>query len=183
VIPVRGAFFSFAVAVLVFAPMLVEARRAAANERAQRQRGGVQPAADVPIYRWMQVAYPGAFAAMIAEGLLRGPVSVGWATAGLVIFAVSKAVKWWAIAALGPFWTFRVVVVPGAALVARGPYRFLHHPNYVAVVGELIGTALMTGAAVCGVPAVVLFGMLLKRRIAVEEEALASSARHRPCSL
>jgi methyltransferase len=67
--------------------------------------------------------------------------------------------------------------------VTRGPYRFLRHPNYVAVIGELISGALMTGAAVSGSLAVVLFGMLISRRISVEDEALASSARHPPCSL
>ena len=54
------------IAAIVFLPMLVEARRAAANERAQRARGGIEPAGDV--YKMMQVAYPGAFLAMIAEG-------------------------------------------------------------------------------------------------------------------
>ena len=50
----------------------------------------------------------------------------------------------------GACWTFRVIVVPGTTLVASGPYRFMRHPNYVAVVGELVGVALMTGARVTG---------------------------------
>jgi methyltransferase len=181
---VRGALITTgSLIALFYVPMLIEARRAAANERAQRASGGIQPEADIPIYTMMQAAYPGAFAAMLAEGWLRGNAPRAMLIAGLTCFAVSKAVKWWAILTLGRFWTFRVVVVPDAPLVRRGPYRFLSHPNYVAVVGELAGAGLMTGAAVCGPLAVVLFGMLLKRRIAVEEEALASSARHPPCSL
>src|SRR5262249_55916268 len=102
---------------------------------------------------------------------------------GFALFLAAKAVKWWAILVLGPAWTFRVIVVPDTRLVDSGPYRILRHPNYVGVVGELAGTALMTGAAVSGPLAIVLFGMLLKRRIAVEERALASTARHPPCSL
>ena len=172
-----------ALSALIYIPMLIEAARAAANERAQRSAGGRQPVADVPIYTAMQVAYPGAFAAMLAEGWLRGGAPRALLLTGLTCFAVSKTVKWWAILTLRRFWTFRVVVVPGAMLVRRGPYRFLRHPNYVAVVGELVGAGLMTSAAVCGPLAVVLFGVLLKRRIAVEDEALASSARHPPCSL
>ncbi len=178
-----GGAFSTAFAVVVFALMLVEARRAALNEATQRSRGGEQPAADVPIYKWMRLAYPGGFAAMIAEGLLRGGAPPLWAIAGATVFLVSKAVKWWAILTLGPFWTFRVVIVPGTPLIARGPYRFLRHPNYLGVVGEFVGAALMTGATVSGPLAIVLFGMLLKRRISVEDKALASSARHPPCSL
>jgi methyltransferase len=168
---------------LIFLPMLIEARRAATNERAQRSRGGIQPLGDVAVYRWMQLAYPGAFIAMLVEGTLRGGPTRPWLLAGLTCYGVSKAVKWWAILTLGQFWTFRVVVIPGASLVTRGPYRFLRHPNYVAVIGELISGALMTGAAVSGSLAVVLFGMLISRRISVEDEALASSARHPPCSL
>ena len=168
---------------LIFLPMLLEARRASANERAQRRDGGSQPPGDVAVYQAMQFGYPGAFAAMLAEGFVRGGPSRFTFLAGLTCFAVSKAVKWWAIRTLGPFWTFRVIVIPGARLIARGPYRFLRHPNYVAVVGELIAAALMTAAAVSGPLAIVLFGMLLKRRISVEDEALASAARHPPCSL
>ena len=55
---------------IVFGTMLVEARRASANERAQRARGGVEPAGDV--YDVMRVVYPGAFLAMFVEGALRG---------------------------------------------------------------------------------------------------------------
>ena len=171
------------IATLIYVPMLVESRRAAANERTQRALGGRQPDGDLPLYKRMQIAYPAAFAAMILENLIRGGASRSGFFAGLAVFGVSKAVKWWAILTLGRFWTFRVVVVPGATLVVRGPYRFLRHPNYLGVVGELAGAALMTAAAVSGPLAVVLFGSLLKQRISVEERALASSARHPPCSL
>ena len=161
------------VVLAVFVPMLVEFVRASSNERRQRARGGVEPSGDV--YRIMQVAYPGAFLAMIAEMALGGGVRPDIAVAGAVVFAAAKALKWWAILTLGPFWTFRVVVVPGAALVARGPYRFVRHPNYVAVVGELLGVALMTGAIVTGPAAVLLFGTLLMKRIAVEDRALGDA--------
>src|SRR5262249_58475610 len=124
--------------------MLIEARRAAAHERAQRARGGIEPAGDV--YRVMRVSYPGAFLVMLGEGAWRDGVPVPIVAAGLALFAAAKALKWWAILSLGPFWTFRVIVIPGASLVAGGPYRFIRHPNYVAVVGELVGAALMTGA-------------------------------------
>lgn len=174
---------AIALVVLVYVPMAVEARLAAANERAQRAIGGVEPSDDAAVFRTMQAVYPGAFAAMIAESLLRGGASPGWFAAGLTCFAASKVLKWWAILTLGRFWTFRVIVVPGASLVRRGPYRLFRHPNYVGVVGELVGAASMTAAAVSGPLAVVLFGILLKRRIAVEERALDSSARHPPCSL
>jgi methyltransferase len=85
--------------------------------------------------------------------------------------------KYWAIATLGPFWSFRVIVVPGASLVAKGPYRYLRHPNYVGVIGELAAVALMTGARLIGPIVTLLFGLILLRRITVEEKALAANGR------
>lgn len=160
-----------AIAAAIFIPMLLEARRAASNERAQRGRGGIEPQDD--IYKVMQFAYPGGFVAMLAEAALRGLPASRVVSAGAALFVCAKALKWWAIASLGSAWTFRVVVVPGSRLVASGPYRFLRHPNYLAVVGEFLGAALMTGAVATGPAATVLFGVLLSKRIAVENRALA----------
>jgi methyltransferase len=99
---------------------------------------------------------------------------------GAVIFAGAKLLKWWAILTLGDAWTFRVIVVPGAPLVTSGPYRFVRHPNYVGVAGELVGVALMTGALVAGPVAIVAFGALLSRRIAVEERTVGAILRPEP---
>src|SRR5690348_2755898 len=114
--------------VVIYAAMILEAVRARRNERAQRALGGVEPAGDV--YAAMRVAYPAAFAAMLAEAFVRQkPPSPAIVLAGVAVFAFGKAIKWWAIATLGRFWTFRVIVVPGAELVSAGPYRFVRHPN------------------------------------------------------
>lgn len=162
------------VAGMVFVPMLVEAVRAARNERALFARGAVEPAGDV--YRAMQVVYPGAFLAMLAEGAMRGAAPVAGAlAAGVGIFAGAKIVKWWAIATLGSRWTFRVLVLPQTPRIVAGPYRFLRHPNYVGVAGELLGVLLMTGAIVSGTIAIVVFGALLAKRIAIEERALGGT--------
>jgi methyltransferase len=166
---------SLIVPAIVFVPMLVEAAIAARHERAQLARGGVEPRDDV--YRLMRVAYPASFAAMIVEGLVRGSSPSAVTLAGAVVFGLAKALKWWAIASLGPAWTFRVIVVPGAALVTGGPYRWLRHPNYVAVVGELVGVGLMTQGVLTAFAAVTGFGVLLAKRIRVEERALEQAAR------
>ena len=162
---------------LVFIPMLVEARRAARNERAQRARGGLEPPGDV--YRIMRVAYPAAFLAMIVEGAIRGTPPAAVFVVGGVLFAVAKALKWWAIRALGPCWTFRVIVVPGARLVSSGPYRYVRHPNYVAVVGELVAVAVIAGARLMGPLATGVFCLLILRRIAVEHRALRTAFHSR----
>jgi len=158
------------VALVVYLPMLVETRRASRNERALRARGGVEPPGDV--YGLMQLVYPGAFLAMLIEGAIRGGPPPPLFTAGAVVFASAKVIKWWAILSLSSFWTFRVIVVPGASRVATGPYRWVRHPNYVGVLGELAGAAAMAGAPIAGLAGLVAFSGLLVRRIAVEDEAL-----------
>jgi methyltransferase len=162
-------------ALLIFGTMLIEARRAAVNERAQLRRGGIEPPDDV--YKMMRVAYPACFLAMLAEAAWRGLPPLPILAAGATVFVLAKALKWWAILTLGPFWTFRVIVVPGVALVATGPYRWLRHPNYVGVVGELAGAALMTGGLVTGPIAAAGFLFLLSKRIAVESRMLQNATR------
>ena len=175
------------VLVLVVVPMLVEAWIARRHERVQLSRGGVQPEGDV--YAVLQVAYPAAFLAMIVEGTLRGAPPNAVVASGLATFALAKTLKWWAIRSLGDCWTFRVIVVPGMTPVTTGPYRWLRHPNYVAVVGELVGAALMAGALIAGPICTLGFGALMLRRIRVEESAFqrfatpdGGSNRTRPTS-
>lgn len=164
-----------AVAIVVFGFLMVEAVRAARNERAQFERGGVEPPGDV--YQAMRVAYPVSFLAMCLEGVLRGSPSRPILVAGVVLFGLAKALKWWALLTLGPAWTFRVVVVPGAERVTSGPYRIFRHPNYVGVVGELVSVALMTGARFAGPIATVAFGLLMLKRVSVENRALDAILR------
>ena len=155
--------------------MLAEAAISRRNERRLLARGAVEPAGDV--YRTMQWAYPGAFIAMALEGALLGSAPGPAVVAGAALMLISKALKYWAMASLGDRWTFRVLVVPDP-LVTRGPYQWLRHPNYVAVVGELVSMALLVGARVTGPAGILLFSLLIRRRIAVEDRAL----RHLTCS-
>jgi methyltransferase len=150
--------------------MAGEAALAAHNESVLRAKGAIEPSGDV--YGTMRWAYPACFVAMALEGALMGPSRRDVMLIGLAVFGLAKALKISAITALGERWTFRVLVLPGATLVASGPYRLLRHPNYVAVAGELVGVALIVGAPVTGVLALVGFGSLMWRRIAVEDRAL-----------
>jgi len=160
----------------VFGMMLVEWRISMRNERRLRDAGAIEPAQDV--YSTMQWAYPAAFAVMALEGAIFGSGSAVTTFAGALLMTASKALKFWAIASLGWRWTFRVLVVPGAPLVGHGPYAMLRHPNYVAVIGELVSMAVLVNAWVTGPLAMVLFSLLLRSRISVENRAL----RHPACS-
>jgi methyltransferase len=97
---------------------------------------------------------------------------LGWPMLALVL--ASQALRWWCIATLGPRWNTRVIVVPGLDLVARGPYRWLRHPNYVAVVVEGFALPLVHSAWVTAVGFTVLNAVLLLGfRIPAENRALA----------
>lgn len=150
--------------------MAGEAALSAHNERVLRARGAIEPDGDV--FATMRWAYPVCFAAMAVEGALAGPASRDTLMIGLAVFGLAKALKVWAIGALGVRWTFRVLVLPNAPLVTRGPYAVLEHPNYLAVLGELVGVALVVGAPLTGVLSLLGFGALLWRRMAVEDRAL-----------
>ena len=155
---------------VVLVLMLIELRVSVGNERVLVARGAIAP--PDPVYPIMRVAYPATFVAMAVEGALSEPAGGGFVLAGAAIFVAGKLLKIWAIVALGSHWTYKVLVVSGETLVTRGPYAWMRHPNYVGVVGELVGVALITGAGITGPLSLVVFGWLLWRRIAAEEAAL-----------
>ena len=151
--------------------MIAETVISRRHERSLRALGAREPDGDV--YPFMQLAYPACFLAMAAEGWWRGAPGPRALLTGAALFVLAKALKYWAIATLGQRWTFRVLVPPQAPRLGGGPYAFLRHPNYVAVAGELVSVAIMLGARLSGPIAVVGFGVLMLRRIQVEERALA----------
>lgn len=140
------------------------------NERQLRARGAVEPAGDV--INTMRWAYPCAFIAMGIEGALTGPAPQNVLMAGLALFGIAKALKVWAISSLGSKWSYRVLVVPGEPLVTTGPYQFVSHPNYLAVVGEIVSMAMIVWAPMTGTLAAIGFGWLMIQRMRVEDRAL-----------
>jgi methyltransferase len=153
---------------------LVVARR---NARWALERGGVETGARH--YPPMVVLHSGLLLACLAEVWLAGRPFVpalGWAM--LTLVACSQGLRWWCVATLGRQWNTRVIVVPGLPLVRRGPYRWLPHPNYVAVALEglvlpLVHSAWLTALGFTVLNAVLLLGV----RIPTEERALAGAPR------
>lgn len=97
--------------------------------------------------------------------------AIGVPMLGLALAA--QGLRYWAIASLGPHWNVRVIVVPGVPAVTRGPYRFLRHPNYVAVALEGVAVPLVHGAWITAVAFTLANAVLLAVRIRCEEDALA----------
>jgi len=164
--------------VTVLAALLImagEAVLSSFNERLLRARGAIEPPDDViGTMRW---AYPLSFVAMGIEGALTGPAPRDVLLWGLALFGFAKALKMWAVASLGSRWSYRVLVVPGVPLITTGPYRFLSHPNYVAVIGEIVSVAAIVWAPTTGTLATIGFGWLMVQRIRIEDRALGRGAK------
>ena len=91
----------------------------------------------------------------------------------LAVFVLLECGRVWVVVTLGSRWTTRVMVVPGAKRIRAGPYRFLNHPNYLIVCGEIAVVPLMFGAWTLAVIASALNLLALRTRIRVENKALA----------
>lgn len=96
--------------------------------------------------------------------------ALGWPMLALAVLA--QALRWWCITTLGPYWNTRVIVVPGARLVGAGPYRFLRHPNYLAVVVEIAALPLVHSAWLTATAFTVANAILLAVRVRCENAAL-----------
>jgi methyltransferase len=150
--------------------MAGETMLSAYNERLLRARSAISHESDLREARMW--AYPVSFVAMAVEGAIAGPAPPRVLAAGLLVFGVSKALKLWAISTLGVRWTYRVLVLPGEPPIAHGPYALLRHPNYVAILGEMAGMAMIVWAPLTGALAIVGYGAWLRRKGAVEDRAL-----------
>jgi methyltransferase len=158
----------------------IERLYALRNERRLRAAGAREIAPEV--FLWMVPIYALHFAGALLERGWRGaPPAIGWTVAMAGLFVASKALKLWAIRSLGRLWTMRVFIPSPPVVVTSGPYRFLRHPNYVAVIGEILGLTLAGGAwrtaALCGGA----FALILRRRVRSEEAALFGIPEYAAC--
>lgn len=142
---------------------LVLARR---NTRRLLARGAVEHGAGhYPLIVALHAAW---LLAICLWGASR-PVSPGW----LAAFALLQLGRFWVLASLGPRWTTRIIVLP-QPLVARGPFRWLRHPNYTVVVAEIAVAPMVLGLVWVAVVFSVLNALVLWVRIRAENAALAS---------
>jgi methyltransferase len=94
----------------------------------------------------------------------------------LALVVLLQIARFWVLITLGRRWTIRVIVVPGERLVARGPYRFLRHPNYAVVTGEIAAVPLALGLPLYALIFSILNAAVLALRIPAEDAALAAAA-------
>lgn len=151
----------------VIAQRLGELALARANARRLVAQGGREVGrAHYPLFILLHASWLVAIAA--TTPLDAQPV---WPLVG--VFFVLQALRVWVIATLGRYWTTRIITVDGAPLVRHGPFRFVRHPNYWVVAGEIAVLPLAFGAWEIAVIWSILNALLLRHRIAVEAAALA----------
>lgn len=149
---------------------LVELSFAQLNTRRLRGMGGIEfGAAHYPLIVVLHAAW---IAGLFILGRDR-IVDPFW----LSVFVVLQLGRLWVIASLGRRWTTRVIVLPGASTIARGPYRWLRHPNYLIVALEIAVVPLALGLPVFALVFSAANAMLLAYRIRIENEALAWAAQ------
>ena len=141
------------------------------NARVALAAGGKESGAGQ--FRWMALVHALFLPCCAAEVVVLDrpfPGLLGWISLAGALCA--QALRWWAIASLGQRWNVRVIVVPSEPPVRRGPYRFLRHPNYVAVAAEMLLIPLAHGAWITALVFSAIDALLLRARIRVEEQAL-----------
>ena len=160
-----------AVVALVALERLAELWQARRNTRALLGAGGVE------VGRGHYPLIVGLHAAWLLAILLAVPREAGVSVPLLIAFAVLQGLRLWVLMSLGRFWTTRVITLPGAPLVRRGPYRYLRHPNYLVVAAEIAVLPLAFGAWAVAAVFSALNAALLTWRISMEDQALAPRRR------
>lgn len=145
---------------------------ARANTARLLRRGGVE--IDRGGYKYLVALHVAWFAALFAT--VPAVTRPNWPLLGF--FFALQAARIWVVASLGRRWTTRLVVLPGAPLVAVGPYRWFNHPNYLIVAAELAILPLAFAALAIAVGFSLCNGFLLVRRIRFEDAALGRSSYH-----
>jgi methyltransferase len=133
-----------------------------------------------PYYPWMVALHGGVLAAAAVEVVwLRRPFVPLLAAPAAVLFLLATALRWWAIRTLGPHWNVQVMDSAPLGVVAKGPFRWVRHPNYLGVFVELAAVPLIHTAWITALLAIVGNIWVLRNRLRVEEPMLEAHPEYR----
>lgn len=158
---------AFAILAAVAAQRLVELAWARRNTKRLRAQGAVEAGArHYPLIVLLHVTWLSAIALFLPRPTVIYAVP-------LAVFVALQFCRIWILLTLGPYFTTRIITLPGAALMRTGPYRFVRHPNYVVVTGEILSLPLAFGEPLVALVFTLLNAAMLYWRIRVEDAALA----------
>ena len=133
-----------------------------------------------PIFGAMVALHAAILVGAVVEVMaLHRPFVAAVAVPALVLFGLANLLRFWVIATLGVHWNVRVVRSMPLGVVTTGPYRFVRHPNYLAVFVELAALPLIHGAVVTAIVGAALHAIVLRRRVALEESVLMTDDAYR----
>ena len=157
---------------------LVELRLSRRHQRALAEGGAaVLPE---PVFPAMVALHTGILVAAVLETFLLARSFVpALAIPAVTLVVLANALRFWVIATLGVHWNVRVVPSMGLGVVTSGPYRFVRHPNYVAVFVELAALPLVHGAYLTAAAGALLHAAILHRRVRLEESVLMADESYR----
>jgi methyltransferase len=160
--------WAYVIIALVAVQRLAEVAYAEKNTRALLARGAVEVGrAHYPLIVLLHAAW---LVAILY--FLPSPVTIDWIW--LAAFIVLQGLRVWVLATLGPYWTTRIITLPGAPLVRKGPFRFIRHPNYTVVACEIAVLPLVFHEIAVAIVFSLLNAMILYWRIRQEDAALAA---------
>jgi len=162
---------------IVILQRLVELVVAKRNEKWMRSQGAIEAGSGhYPIMVAMHIAF---FISLLAEViLLDRSLSSMWIIL-LVIFLTAQVARIWCLTSLGNFWNTKIIILPGADVVQKGPYKWVRHPNYIIVTTELLVLPLIFGAYSTAIIFTLLNVWMLSVRIPAEEKALKEATNYR----
>lgn len=159
---------ALALLIYVVAERLFELVLARRNTRRLLARGGREAGAShYPIMVGLHVAWLAAIIGWVA--LMSPTISPGF----LLLYVTLQGLRFWVMASLGPYWTTRIITLPDAPLVERGPYRYLRHPNYIVVILEIATLPMVFGAWHLAAAFSLLNAAMLWVRVRAENRAIS----------
>lgn len=167
----------FIIISIIVLQRLIELFVARRNEKWMRSQGAFEVGAThYPIMVTMHITF---FIAILLEVVVLERILSPFWILLLGIFLIMQTARIWCLRSLGKFWNTKIIILPGAAVVRRGPYRWVRHPNYLIVTIELLVLPLLFGAYFTAILYSLLNAWMLSVRIPAEEKALKEATNYR----
>jgi methyltransferase len=163
---------------LVAIARLAELQVSRRHQRELAQRG-IEKRAD-PGFRWMVALHTGVLAGAAVEVVtLHRPFRPALGAAMAVLLVLATALRWWVISVMGRHWNVEVMMSGSLGVVSNGPFRWVRHPNYLAVFVEMAALPLLHSAWITAAAAIVGNALILRHRLRIEEPVLESNPSYR----
>ncbi|MDT8862455.1 isoprenylcysteine carboxyl methyltransferase family protein [Alkalihalobacillus sp. MEB130] len=161
---------------LIIVQRVVEVIIANRNARWIKSQGGYEVGNEH--YKYIVAMHALFFISLLIEVTMIERNFVLWSVVPLFVFFLAQIGRVWALSSLGRFWNTRIMVLPGAKVIAKGPYRYLRHPNYAIVITELACLPLIFQAYWTAIVFTIVNAYILSIRINMEEQALEQATNY-----